>query len=63
MNIKSPFTATELGDELDRAYQSINHSIGRKSKLKAYDFIKRELNNNKPYFSISEEGSSYINQK
>ncbi len=47
LNNKSDLTATELGDELDRAYQSINHSIGKNSKINNYDFIDREERKNK----------------
>ena len=62
LNNKSPLTATELGNELDRAYQSINHSIGNKSKINHYKFIeRRKEENSKPYFHISENGKLYLN--
>jgi len=54
-------TATDLGDELDRPYQSINHSIGKNSKIKNYDFIVREIISHKPRFSLSKNGQEYLN--
>ena len=63
LNNKSPLTATELGDELDRAYQSINHSIGKHSRINQYDFINRKEKNGKPYFYISENGKLYLSGK
>jgi len=65
LNIKSPLTASELGDELDRAYQSINHYTGQnsKSKIKHYGFFIREEQKGKPYFSISESGRLFLNGK
>lgn len=58
---KGSLTATDLGDELDRPYQSINHSIGKNSKIKNYDFIVREVISNQPRFSLSENGQEYLN--
>jgi len=60
LNNKSSMTATELGDELDRAYQSINHSIGKNSKINGYDFIGREEIKGKPYFHLSDNGKLYL---
>lgn len=60
LNNKRQLTATELGDELDRAYQSINHSIGKNSKINHYNFINREEKNGKPYFYISKNGKLYL---
>jgi hypothetical protein len=57
---KKSLTASELGDELDRPYQSINHSIGNNSKIKHYDFIERKVLN-RPYFSLSKNGELYLN--
>jgi len=57
---KSSLRANELGAELDRAYQSINHSIGRKSKIKKLDYINREEENNIARFSITDKGETYI---
>lgn len=54
-------TATDLGDELDRPYQSINHSIGKNSKIRNYDFIVREVISNQPRFSLSKNGREYLN--
>ncbi|WP_158089180.1 hypothetical protein, partial [Vibrio crassostreae] len=53
-------TATDLGDELDRPYQSINHSIGKNSKIKNYEFIVREVISNQPRFSLSKIGQEYL---
>lgn len=58
---KESLTATELGDELDRPYQSINHSIGNNSKIKHYDFIERIEKLKRPYFSLSKNGALYLN--
>jgi len=58
---KFPLRAKELGNELDRHYQSINQSIGKYSKIKEYDFVKRIEKNNIVYFELSEKGISYIN--
>jgi len=63
LNNKEELTATELGDELDRAYQSINHSIGKNSKINHYEFITRKLINNKPYFSLAETGKLFLKGK
>ncbi len=60
---KGALTATDLGDELDRAYQSINHSIGKNSKIKNYDFIVREIISNQPRFSLSKSGQEYLDSK
>ena len=57
---KSSLRANELGAELDRAYQSINHSIGRKSKIKTLNYIDRQEENNIARFSITDEGTQYI---
>jgi len=57
---KSSLRANELGAELDRAYQSINHSIGRKSKIKKLNYINREEENSIARFSITDEGEAYI---
>ncbi|WP_198782459.1 hypothetical protein [Shewanella putrefaciens] len=61
LNNKDSLTATDLGDELDRPYQSINHSIGNNSKIKHYDFIKREEVLKRPYFSLTVNGQLYLN--
>jgi energy-coupling factor transporter ATP-binding protein EcfA2 len=61
LNNKTYMTATELGDELDRAYQSINHSIGMNSKINNFEFIERKKVNNKPYFSLSLNGRLFLN--
>jgi DNA-binding MarR family transcriptional regulator len=58
---KNAMTSTELGDELDRTYQSINYSIGQNSKIKSYDFIKREVTGSRPYFSLTATGEHYLN--
>lgn len=62
---KFPLRAKELGNELDRHYQSINQSIGKNSKIKEYDFVKRFIkkvkNKDVAYFELSEKGISYIN--
>lgn len=55
-------TATDLGDELDRPYQSINHSIGKNSKIKNYDFIVRQIISSQPRFSLSQYGREYLSQ-
>lgn len=60
LNNKPSLTATELGDELDRAYQSINHSIGKNSKINHYQFISRIEKRSKPYFSISKNGELFL---
>lgn len=60
LNNKSSMTATELGDELDRAYQSINHSIGKNSKINNYEFIDRVERRSKPYFSLSKNGALFL---
>ncbi len=60
LNNKSPLTSSELGLELDRAYQSINHSIGRNGKIKSYEFIARYEEKGKAYFLISEDGEKYL---
>ncbi|EDQ00060.1 hypothetical protein [Shewanella benthica] len=60
---KKHMTATELGNELDRPYQSINHSIGKNSKIKHYGFIHRVVKGNHPYFSASENGILYLQGK
>lgn len=63
LNNANSLTATELGDELDRPYQSINHSIGNNSKIKHYDFILREEVSGRPYFSLTEKGKLYYEGK
>ena len=60
LNNQSSMTATELGDELDRAYQSINHSIGKNSKINNFEFIDRKEVRNKPYFSLSGNGKEFL---
>ena len=60
LNNKSSMTATELGDELDRAYQSINSSMGKNSKINNFKFFDREEIKNKPYFSISSNGKLFL---
>ncbi|QCU90036.1 hypothetical protein [Thiomicrorhabdus sediminis] len=61
LKYKNSLTASELGDELDRAYQSINHSIGRKSKINNYKYIER-LDGNQPRFKLTSNGLAYLNQ-
>lgn len=61
LKYKISLTATELGDELDRKYQSINHSIGNNSKISHYEFIERKEKSKKPYFSLSTKGQAYLN--
>jgi len=60
LNNKPAMTATELGDELDRAYQSISHSIGKNSKINNYDFIDRNTIKNQPFFSLSNNGKLFL---
>lgn len=57
---KKPMTSSDLGNELDRAYQSINHSLGKNSKIKNFSFIKREVILSKPLFSLTDKGSRFI---
>ncbi len=58
---KYPLTATDLGNELERTYQSITHSIsGINSKIKKYDFIYRFEKGSTPYFKLSDKGIFYI---
>lgn len=60
LNNKPAMTATELGDELDRAYQSISHSIGKNSKINNYYFIDRNEKKNQPFFSLSNNGMLFL---
>ncbi len=60
---KAEQTATELGDELDRTYQSIGYSMSRNSKINSYNFIERLEKRGKPYFSLSESGFLYLEGK
>lgn len=60
LNHKKSFTASELGYELDRAYQSINHSIGKNSKMAHYNFLERIEVKNRPYFSITPQGKAFL---
>lgn len=60
LNNKMPLSSSELGYELDRAYQSINHSIGKNSKINNYKYIRREEEKNKALFYLTELGKQYI---
>jgi len=60
LNNKPLLTATDLGDELDRAYQSISYSVGKNSKINQYEFINRLKRNNRPYFSLTETGKLFL---
>jgi len=57
---KSSLRANELGAELDRAYQSINHSVGKNSKIKQLVYIDRSQENGVARFSITDDGKSYL---
>lgn len=52
--------ASELGQELDRAYQSINHSVGKNSKIKNLEYIDRNKENGIVRFSITDDGRTYL---
>ncbi|MBU2925529.1 hypothetical protein Q4530_14175 [Colwellia sp. 1_MG-2023] len=58
---KPDLTATDLGDELDRSYQSIGYSTGKSSKLTNFELIKRAKKGKRPYFSISDDGKLFLN--
>lgn len=55
-------TSSLIGEELDRSYQSINHSINKNSELKQCDFIDRIEENNRPYFIVTEKGKMFIEE-
>lgn len=57
---KDLLRAGELGQELDRAYQSINHSVGKKSKAKHLGYLDRSEENGIARFSITESGKKYL---
>jgi hypothetical protein len=60
LQFKDNLTATDLGDELDRSYQSIGYSTGKNSKITNYDFIDRDEHSGRPYFSISNDGQTFL---
>jgi len=53
-------TASLIGAELDRSYQSVSHSMNRNSEIKNSDFIERVNENSKPHFYITVKGQSFI---
>jgi hypothetical protein len=55
-------TSSLIGAELDRSYQSVNHSIGRNSEIKQGDFISRIEENNRAYFEITKKGEMFITE-
>jgi hypothetical protein len=64
LSIKNtPMTASALGEELDCPYQSINHRIGKNSKINHYDMINRNMNGKQALFTISDNGILFINGK
>ncbi|WP_300361923.1 hypothetical protein [uncultured Pseudoalteromonas sp.] len=60
LNFKPNLTASDLGDELDRSYQSIGYSTGKNSKITNYYFIDRSKRSGRPYFSITEDGRVFL---
>lgn len=61
LNIKNHQTASELGSELDRSYQSINQSISRNSKIAINELIIRLEDNGKAIFEITNKGMNFLN--
>ncbi|WP_265524811.1 helix-turn-helix domain-containing protein, partial [Providencia rustigianii] len=60
-NSNRPMTASELAEELDCAYQAINHRVKRHSKVIFYKFVIRDKKDgDKAYFSISENGKLFL---
>ena len=63
LNTKLKLRAKELGDDLDRRYQSINQSIsGQNSKIKRYSFIDRIEQKGIVYFKLSNNGKLFITE-
>jgi len=62
LNTKSKLRAKELGDDLDRTYQSINYSIsiGKNSKIKKYNLVDRIEEKGIAYFMLSDNGKSFV---
>ncbi|HGN0869375.1 hypothetical protein JK221_11290 [Providencia sp. JGM172] len=60
-NSNRPMTASELAEELDCAYQAINHRVKKHSKVIFYKFVIRDKKDgDKAYFSISEIGKLFL---
>jgi len=62
LNYKNHQTATELGSDLDRSYQSINQSISKNSKISMNELIVRIEDNGKATFEITEKGMNFLNK-
>lgn len=60
LNIKDNLTATDLGYELDRSYQSIGYSTGKSSKITNYEFVERDEQSGRPYFTITSNGKVFL---
>ncbi|TGM74289.1 hypothetical protein EHR01_12365 [Leptospira mtsangambouensis] len=60
LNSKSPQTATLLGSDLDRSYQSISQSTNKNSKLVKHKLIDRTTSKGKTHFRISNSGISFL---
>ena len=58
---KPNLTASDLGDELDRSYQSIGYSTGKSSRITNFELISRLKKGKRPYFSISKDGELFLN--
>ncbi|HGN1704572.1 TPA: hypothetical protein ACKRTE_000376 [Providencia rettgeri] len=59
-NHGSKMTASELAEELDCAYQAINHRVNKHSSIIRYKFIIRDRSKGKTYFYLSEDGVKFL---